>query len=84
MQQSPSGSQSASASQPPNGDNQGPNTPIWLAIGVIFALIIGIGAGVIDWLGQRNVPLAILYGGAAFGGTMMLVIALIRLLSRRS
>jgi hypothetical protein len=82
MFQSSSGPQSTGVPQPTGGSGLGPFTLIWVAIGAIFALLVGAGAGILDWLGEGNIPMAILYGGLAFGGTLTLVIALIRLFSR--
>ena len=47
---------------------------LWLAIGLILALIVGAGAGVLAWLGGDKVPIAILKGGGAFVATFTLVI----------
>jgi hypothetical protein len=57
--------------------------PIWFAIGVICAVLAGIGAGILGWLGGEHVPAAILTGCGAFGGTLLLCVAVIRLLCRR-
>ena len=53
--------------------------PVWLAIGTVFALIIGAGAGVLAWLAGDTVPAAILKGGGAFVATITLVILIIGL-----
>lgn len=52
---------------------------VWLAIGVVLALLVGVGAGVLAWLGGDKVPVAILKGGGAFAGTLGLVILIIGL-----
>ena len=82
MHQSSSGPQSASTSQPPNESPVG-FTLIWLAIGAIFALMIGASAGILEWLGGEKIPIAIAMGAGAFGGTLGLVILIIGLLSRQ-
>jgi hypothetical protein len=53
--------------------------PVWLAIGAIFALLVGVVAGVLAWLGGDKVPTAILKGGSAFGATITVVILVIGL-----
>jgi hypothetical protein len=53
--------------------------PVWLAIGTIFALIVGAGAGVLAWLGGDKVPAAILKAGGAFVATITVVILIIGL-----
>lgn len=42
--------------------------PIWLAIGLVFALFVGAGAGVLAWLSGDKVPAAILKGGRRICG----------------
>jgi hypothetical protein len=37
---------------------------------MIFALLVGIAAGILAWLGGEHPPGAILVGGGAFGGTI--------------
>lgn len=57
--------------------------PVWLAIGLIFALLVGVCAGTLVRLSGQQVPAALLTGGAAFGGTLTLVTLIIGLLHRR-
>jgi len=59
--------------------SSGPLTPIWLAIGAVFALFIGVGAGILAWLDGDKVPAAILTGGGAFVATITVVILVIGL-----
>jgi hypothetical protein len=54
--------------------------PVWLALGLVFALFVGTGAGVLAWLSGQSVAGAVLTGGAACGGTITLVVLIIRLL----
>jgi hypothetical protein len=57
--------------------------PVWLAIGLVFALLVGIIAGVLGRLSGQGVAAAILTGGASFGGTVTLVAVIINLLCKR-
>jgi hypothetical protein len=52
---------------------------VWLAIGVVLALLAGTGAGVLAWLSGDKIPTAILKGGGAFAGTLTLEILIIGL-----
>jgi len=52
---------------------------LWLAIGLVLALLIGAGAGILAWLGGDKVPAAILKGGGAFVATITVVILVIGL-----
>jgi hypothetical protein len=54
---------------------------IWLAIGTVLALLVGVAAGVLAKLGGDKIPVAILKGGGAFVGTLTLVILTIGLLT---
>lgn len=56
--------------------------PVWTALSVTTALPIGVGAGILDWLGGQAVPVAILTGGLAFGGSVTLAILIINTLCR--
>ena len=51
---------------------------LWLAITVLTAALIGVAAGVLAWVGGLNPPTAILSGGATFGGTVLLVLTVLR------
>jgi hypothetical protein len=44
--------------------------------------MVGIIAGGLGWLGGRALPLAVLIGGAAFGGTLALALDMINLRHR--
>lgn len=48
---------------------------VWTALILLTAVIIGVGAGVLAWAGGANPPNAILVGGASFGGTALLILA---------
>jgi hypothetical protein len=43
--------------------------PVWLAIGLIFALLVGVCAGVLERLNGQPVPAALLTGGACLAGS---------------
>jgi hypothetical protein len=47
---------------------------VWIAVGAVLGLLVGVGAGVLAWLGGQAVPLAVLQGCTTFGGTLALVI----------
>lgn len=55
---------------------------VWLAIGVLFALFIGTGAGVLERLSGQSAPAAVVTGGMCFGSTVTLVVLIIGLLRR--
>ncbi len=57
--------------------------PVWLAIGVLFALFVGTCAGILDKLGGQSVPAAVLTGGMCFGSTVTLVVLIIGLLRKK-
>jgi hypothetical protein len=56
--------------------------PVWLAIGVLFALFIGTCAGVLEQLSDHSPAAAVLTGGMCFGSTVTLVVLIIGLLRR--
>jgi hypothetical protein len=64
----------------PSPDNK--LVPVWLAIGVLFALFIGTCAGILGRLSGQNADAAVLTGGTCFGGTVTLVVLIIGLLRR--
>jgi len=51
---------------------------LWLAIFTLTAVIVGAAAGLLAWAGGLNPPTAILTGGGALGGTLLLGLALVR------
>ena len=65
--------------QSSNGPTGGRLVAVWLAIGAVLALFVGVGAGVLAWLSGDKVPSAILKGGGAFAATITLVILIIGL-----
>jgi hypothetical protein len=68
----------APAPQPPKD----PFLAVWFALGLLFALIVGVVAGVLGRLGGDGLATAVLTGGGAFGGTLTLVVLVIKLFKR--
>jgi hypothetical protein len=54
---------------------------LWLAVAVLAAALIGTAAGVTSWISSRDAAGALLVGGGAFGGTLLLVLTVIRFVS---
>jgi hypothetical protein len=52
---------------------------VWLAIATLTAVIVGAAAGLLSWAGGLNPPNAILAGGGAFGGALLLILTLLHL-----
>jgi hypothetical protein len=46
---------------------------LWVAIAIIVAIMIGATAGFLSWHGGQPPPNAILTGGAAFSGAVLLM-----------
>jgi hypothetical protein len=67
------------SSKGPSGDW---HTPLWMAIGLVGALVVGESAGILAWLSGDKVPTAILQGGGAFVATLTVVILIIGLFRR--
>lgn len=57
-----------------------PLTILWVAVGVLFSLLVGAGAGVLAWLGGVSAEASILTAGGAFGGSLTLCVLIISLL----
>lgn len=51
---------------------------LWLAIATLTAVIVGATAGLLAWAGGLNPPTAILTGGGAFAGTVLLILTAMR------
>ncbi len=51
---------------------------LWLTIAVLIGALVGVTAGLLAWAGGMNAPSAVLAGGGAFGGTVLLVLAVLR------
>jgi hypothetical protein len=57
--------------------------PVWFALGLLFALFVGTGAGLLAWGSGQSVAAAVLTGGITCGGTVTLVVLVINLLRPR-
>jgi hypothetical protein len=53
---------------------------LWVALCVLLALLVGVAAGVLAWLGGQQPPAAILIGGGAFGGTVTVTLMIMNAL----
>jgi hypothetical protein len=71
-------------SQQPTSRQPGSRRPIYIALIVIIAVIIGTAAGVLAFLSGANVASAVLTGGTAFAGAALLLLPLLKLLIGRS
>ena len=49
---------------------------LWLALMILFALVAGLVAGLLSWAGGDNPFAAVQGGGAAFGGTVLVLFAI--------
>jgi len=47
---------------------------LWIAGAFLFSLIMGIGGGVLDWIGGDHPAKAIIAGAASFAATMTLTV----------
>ncbi|MEV7230928.1 hypothetical protein AB0M79_28505 [Polymorphospora sp. NPDC051019] len=47
---------------------------LWLALAALTATLLGTAAGIISWIGSRDVGSGLLVGGAAFSGGLLLII----------
>jgi hypothetical protein len=56
---------------------------VWLAIAIVFALLMGTGAGYLAYLSGDKIPTAILKGCGAFAATLTLEILVMGLLGVR-
>ncbi|MEU4383567.1 hypothetical protein [Micromonospora echinofusca] len=59
-----------------------PSRAIWTAIILLAATPVGSATGLLSAAGGMSVPLAIIAGGGAFGGTVALLLALAQFLAR--
>jgi hypothetical protein len=51
---------------------------LWLAITTLAAVIVGAAGGLLGWAGGMNPPTAILTGGGAFAGTILIILTVLR------
>jgi cyanate permease len=54
-----------------------PTRGTWLALMVFFSLVAGGVVGLLAWAGGDNPFAAVLAGGAGFGGTFLLLVAVV-------
>jgi hypothetical protein len=52
--------------------------PIWIALILIVAVIVGTSAGLLAFASGAHVAVAVLTGGGTFAGTVMLLLALLK------
>jgi hypothetical protein len=50
----------------------GPLLTVRAAVVLLLALVVGVLAGVLSFLAEHSVPAAVLWGGGAAGGALML------------
>jgi hypothetical protein len=60
-----------------------PMLAVWFAVGLLFALFVGTGAGILGWVSGQGEAAAVLTGGATFGATVTLAVLVISLLRQR-
>jgi hypothetical protein len=53
---------------------------LWVALCIMFALLVGVAGGILAWLGGQHPPGAILIGGGAFGGTVTVALMIMNVL----
>jgi hypothetical protein len=56
---------------------------LWLAITIIAATLVGALAALLSWASGGSVPGALLVGGGAFAGTVLLVLTAIKFVTDR-
>ena len=61
---------------PQPAEQPGPPRALWSAIILLAAVIVGSAGGLLSFAGGLPVPLAIITGGGAFGGTAALLLTL--------
>jgi len=49
---------------------------VWIALILLCAAFVAVAAGLLAYAGGANVPTAILTGGGAYAGTVLLLLAL--------
>ncbi|GGL15286.1 hypothetical protein [Mangrovihabitans endophyticus] len=53
---------------------------LWLACALLMSSMVGVGGGVLSFVGGDNPAKAVIAGAAAFGGAMALLTAVLALL----
>jgi hypothetical protein len=69
-----------SSTPPPSGTPRS----VWIALILITAVIAGMGAGLLAFASGAHVATAVLTGGGAFAGTVLLLLALFNFASGKS
>jgi hypothetical protein len=52
---------------------------VWIALSIVFGLIVGAAAGALSWIDGSSPAAAILVGGGSFAGATAFVLAIILL-----
>jgi hypothetical protein len=55
---------------------------LWLALMLLFGLVVGAAAGVLDWAGGTNPFLAVEHAAASFAGVLALLLAVYYFVTR--
>lgn len=58
--------------------------PLWLAVIVIVAILVGIAAGVLTWASNRNTYVGLLAAGGGFAGTVAVMLGMASFLTAGS
>ncbi|MFI5837712.1 hypothetical protein ACIA5A_28945 [Micromonospora sp. NPDC051300] len=59
----------------------GSTRPLWAALIVLTAVLVGAAAAMLSIAGGVPIPLAVIAGGGAFGGTVALLLAIAHFLA---
>jgi hypothetical protein len=55
---------------------------LWLALMLLFGLLVGAAAGLLDWAGGTNPYRAVEHAAASFGGVLALLLAVYYFVTR--
>lgn len=55
---------------------------LWLALMLLFGLVLGAAAGLLDWAGGTNPYLAVEHAAASFAGVLALLLAIYYFVTR--
>jgi hypothetical protein len=67
----------------PNGGS-GSQRPIWIAVFLIFATIVGVCVGLLVYANDASVSAALLAGGGTFAGAVFLQVAIYEFVVRKT
>jgi len=61
--------------------NRGPKSPtpprwMWVLLMLLFSALVGTIGGLLAYASDKSIPGAVLYGGGAFGGCFLLLLAI--------